>query len=116
MKGLKVTLAHITNRETTQDSTKEVRNIDRSLLPNELADIRKTVADAKLIALQCQDFTKEPLVPDQASYRLSVSADGKDNAIHCGIPPSGTQPTTNCQKQIDRSRLKLTSLLGVNIY
>lgn len=113
---VKISGAHITYRETTQGGAKEANKIERSLLPVELDDIRKTISDAGLINLQSQDFTKEPLVPDQASYRITVSLDGKENKINCGIPPSGTEPTTKCQKQIDKLRLKLNSVLGVNIY
>lgn len=113
---VKISGVNITYRETTQGGGKEVQKIERELLPNELADIQKIIADIKLTTLQSQDFTKEPLVPDQASYRITVSFDGKENIIHCGIPPSGTQPTINCQKQIDKLRLKLNSILGVNIY
>ncbi|TSC74891.1 MAG: hypothetical protein G01um101430_708 [Parcubacteria group bacterium Gr01-1014_30] len=113
---VKISGAHITYRETTQGGAKEVNKIDRSLLPVELDDIRKTISDAGLINLQSQDFTKELLVPDQATYRITVSLDGKENKINCGIPPSGTEPTTKCQKQIDKLRLKLNSILGVNIY
>ena len=112
---VKISGATITYHETTQGGGKEVQKIERTLLPVELADIQKTVADAKLTTLQSQDFTKEPLVPDQASYRISVSLDGKENTIHCSIPPSGTQPTSSCQKQIDKLRLKLNSILKVNI-
>ncbi|MCI0680395.1 hypothetical protein L0Y41_03545, partial [bacterium] len=106
----------IAYRETTQGGGKEVQKFERALSPTELIDIQKTIADTKLTTLQSQDFTKEPLVPDQASYRIVVSIDGKENTIHCGIPPSGTQPTSNCQKQIDKLRLKLNNMLGVNIY
>ncbi|OHA05091.1 MAG: hypothetical protein A3A28_01830 [Candidatus Sungbacteria bacterium RIFCSPLOWO2_01_FULL_47_32] len=113
---VKIASAHITYRETTQGGAKEANKIERSLLPVELDDIRKTISDAGLITLQSQDFTKEPLVPDQASYRITVSLDGKENKINCGIPPSGTESTTKCQKQIDKLRLKLNSILGVNIY
>ncbi|OGF68865.1 hypothetical protein A3H65_03605 [Candidatus Giovannonibacteria bacterium RIFCSPLOWO2_02_FULL_45_14] len=113
---VKISGAHITYRETTQGGAKEANKIERSLLPVELDGIRKTISDAGLINLQSQDFTKEPLVPDQASYRITVSLDGKENKINCGIPPSGTEPTTKCQKQIDKLRLKLNSILGVNIY
>ncbi|OHB06465.1 MAG: hypothetical protein A3B22_01885 [Candidatus Zambryskibacteria bacterium RIFCSPLOWO2_01_FULL_47_33] len=86
------------------------------MLPVELDGIRKTISDVGLVNLQSQDFTKEPLVPDQASYRITVSLDDKENKISCGIPPSGTEPTTKCQKQIDKLRLKLNNILGVNIY
>jgi len=113
---VKISGAHITYRETTQGDAKEANKIERSLLPVELDGIRKTISDAGLINLQSQDFTKEPLVPDQATYRITVSLDGKENKINCGIPPSGTEPTTKCQKQIDKLRLKLNSILGVNIY
>ncbi|MDO8590571.1 MAG: hypothetical protein Q7R65_01185 [bacterium] len=113
---VKISGDQITYRKTTQGVRKEVLKMDRSLLPNELTDIQKTIVDAKIVTLQSQDFTKEPLVPDQASYRITVSLDGKENTIHCGIPLSGTKPTTNCQKQIDKLRLKLNSMLGVNIY
>lgn len=112
---VKISDDHITYQETTQGGAKEV-NIERSLLPVELNDIRKTITEAGLISLQSQDFTLEPLVPDQASYRITISLDGKENKINCGIPPSGTEPTTACQKQIDKLRLKLNSMLGVNIY
>jgi hypothetical protein len=113
---VKIFGTNITYRETTQGGSKEVQKIERTLLPAELTDIQKVVADAKLTSLQSQDFTKDPLVPDQASYRISISLNEKQNTIHCGIPPSGTQPSTNCQKQIDKLRLKLNSILGVNIY
>ena len=113
---VKISGAHITYRETTQGGAKEVSKVERSLLPVELSDIRKTIENAGLISLQSQDFTKEPLVPDQASYRISVTLDGKENKINCGIPPSDTEPTTKCQKQIDKLRLKLNSVLGMNIY
>ena len=113
---VKISGAHITYRETTQGGAKEANKIERSLLPVELDGIRKTISDVGLVNLQSQDFTKEPLVPDQASYRITVSLDDKENKISCGIPPSGTEPTTKCQKQIDKLRLKLNSILGVNIY
>jgi hypothetical protein len=113
---VKISGATVTYRETTQDGDKEVQKFERVLSPAEIADIQKIVADTKLISLQSQDFTKEPLVPDQAPYRITVSLDGKRNTIHCGIPLSGTQPANNCQKQIDKLRLKLNSILGVNIY
>ncbi len=113
---VKITSAHIIYRETMQDGAKEANKIERSLLPAELDGIRNTIVNADLISLQSQDFTKEPLVPDQASYRISIALDGKENKINCGIPPSGTEPTTKCQKQIDKLRLKLNSMLGVNIY
>lgn len=114
--GVKISGAHIIYQETTQDGAKEANKMERSLLPVELDGIRKTVSDVGLINLQSQDFTKEPLVPDQATYRITVLLDGKENKINCGIPPSGTEPTTKCQKQIDKLRLKLNSILGVNIY
>ncbi|MBI4343168.1 MAG: hypothetical protein HY599_07360 [Candidatus Omnitrophica bacterium] len=107
--------AHITYREIAQGSTQEARKIERPLLPVELDEIRTTIRDTHLIDLQSQDVTKEPLVPDQASYRISLSLDGKENTIHCGIPPSGTVPTTKCQKRINQLRLKLNNILGVNI-
>ena len=113
---VKISGADITYRETTQGGGKEVKKYERALSPAELTDIQKIIADAGLTTLQSQDFTKEPLVPDQASYRITVSINGKNNIIHCGILPSGTQPTSNCQKQIDKLRLKLNSILGVNIY
>ena len=113
---VKISGADVTYRETRQGGGKEVEKTSRVLLPNELTEIQKTVMDAKLITLQSQDFTKEPLIPDQTYYRIFLSLDGKENTIHCGIIPSGTHPTTNCQKQIDTLRLKLNSILGVNIY
>lgn len=113
---VKISDTKIIYRETTQGGGKEIQKIERVLLPNELADIQKIINDAKLVSLQSQDFTKDPLVPDQAYYRISVSVEGKQNTIYCGIPLSGTEPTLNCQKQIDKLRLKLNSTLGVNIY
>ena len=113
---VKISGANITYRETTQGGGKEVQKFERALSPTELIDIQKTITDIKLATLQSQDFTKEPLVPDQASYSITVSLNGKENTIHCGIPLSGTQPTSNCQKQINKLRLKLNSILGVNIY
>lgn len=113
---VKISGTNITYRETTQGGSKEVQKIERALSPVELTDIQKAIADAKLTSLQSQDLTKDPLVPDQASYRISISLNEKQNTIHCGIPPSGTQPSTDCQKQIDKLRLKLNSILGVNIY
>jgi hypothetical protein len=113
---VKISGTNITYRESSQGVNKEIQKIERTLLPAELADIQKIVADAKLTSLQSQDFTKDPLVPDQASYRISISLNEKQNTIHCGIPYSDTQPSTNCQKQIDKLRLILNSILGVNIY
>ena len=113
---VKISGAHITYRETTQGSAKEANKIERSLLPAELDDIRKTISDAGLINLRSQDFTKEPLAPDQAYYRISLSIDGKENTIHCGVPPDAPVPWTNCQGQIKKLLRKLNNILGVNIY
>ena len=113
---VKISGVTLTYRETTHGGSKEVQKIERALLPAELTNIQKTIADAKLTSLQSQDFTKEPIVTDQASYRITVSLNGKENTIRCGTPPSGTQPTSNCQKQIDKLRLKLNNILDVNIY
>ena len=74
------------------------------------------VADGKFTARPSQGFSKVPLLPDQAIYRVYVSLDGKENIINCGNPPASTQANINCQKQIDQLRLKLNSILGVNIY
>ena len=113
---IQISGAHITYREIPQGNTKEVSTIERPLFPVELDDLRKTIMDADLSSLRSQDITKEPLMPDQAYYRISLSLDGKENTIRCGIPPSGTEPTTECQKRINPLRLKLNHLLGVNIY
>lgn len=37
-------------------------------------------------------FTEVPLGPDQASYRIAVSLDRKDNTIFCSILPPAQSP------------------------
>lgn len=105
-----------TYQETTPGGTKEVKKIERTLLPAELEDIRKTVLDTNLINLQPQDSDKIPTVTDQASYNVSLSMDGKNNSISCYITPPEIAPPSECEKQMDKLRLKLNSILGVGIY
>ncbi len=111
---VKISGAHITYKETVPATAKKANKVERSLLPAELSDIRRAIEDAGLVTLQSQDFTKDPLVPGQEYYRISVTLDGKENKIICGKPSSNTELTT-CQKQIDKLRLKLNSVLGVNM-
>lgn len=109
---------NIAYRETIHGGTDEVRKIERTLSPDELKDIRKTILDANLLNLQSEswDFSKPPIVTDQASYRVSLSIDGKKNSISCYITPAEIAPPSECEKQMDKLRLKLNSILGVNTY
>lgn len=108
--AIKIAGAHITYRETTDGDAKEVKKIKRLLSPTESDDIRKTIMDANLLSLKSQDFTREPLIPDQEYYRIFLSIDRKKNTIACGL-----ESTSECQRQIDKLRLMLNSILGVNI-
>ncbi len=112
---VKISDAHITYKHTDSASAKEVNKVERSLLPAELSDIRRTIEKAGLISLQSQDFTKEGLIPGQQYYDISITLNGKENKIECGYAPSLSATTWECQKQIDILRLKLNSVLGVNM-
>ena len=94
---------------------KEIKKFERSLLPEELVEIQNTITQSNLIDLASQDFTREPPLPDQPSYHIVVTLDRIENTVDCSVPPSGTEPVTDCQKQINKLRLKLNKILGVNI-
>ena len=107
---------HVLYRETTLGGTKEVRKFERDLTEQKFGSLRATIVEANLAALESQDFTKEPLAPDQAYYRIFLSMDRKEHSIRCSIPLSGMRPETQCQKQIENVRLQLNKILGVEIY
>lgn len=107
---------NIAYRETIHGGKDEVRKIERTLLPDELEDIRKTILDTDLANLQPQDSDKIPTVTDQASYSVSLSVKGKTNSISCYITPPEIAPPSDCENRLDKLRLKLNSILGVGIY
>jgi len=86
--------------------------VERLLLPAEIDDMRETIESSGLINLR----SKQPPGPGLASYRVSLSLDGKENTVYCVIPSSSVRALTNCQEQIDKLRLKLNKMLGENIY
>jgi hypothetical protein len=112
---VKISGTRVTYRETTQGGSSEIHKIERLLSPVELSDIHRVVADTGLVSLRSQDFTKYPLLPDQASYRVAILLSGKENKIHCGIPLSGVESDAQCQKQIQALITELNRILGVGI-
>jgi hypothetical protein len=108
--------ANIMYRETIHGGRDEAKKIERSLSPAELDDIRQTIIDADLANLKSPKAPKTPIITDQASYSISVSIDDKKNLVSCPITPPEIAPPSECQKQIDKLKLKLNSILGVHIY
>ncbi|MEK6984620.1 MAG: hypothetical protein AABX33_08655 [Nanoarchaeota archaeon] len=107
---------HITYIETVQGGTKEVKNIERKLLPIEIDEIVGVIIGSNLLNVPSQNFTKELSLPDQAYYRIYINLDEKKNTILCSIPYTSTEASNECQKQIDKLRLALNKILGLKIY
>ncbi len=109
---------HIDYQEFGPGNTNPVKNIEKSLSLVEFEDILKTIADSNIINLQSQDFEKEPMIPDQGRYLISLTYNGRKSTVQCAIaPPVGTEKNTvECQNRIDALRDKFNAILGVNIY
>ncbi len=115
---VKILDKHIDYQEFEPSNTNPVKNLERSLLSAEFEDILKTVAENNIANLQSQDFEKEPMIPDQGRYLISLTYNGHKNTIQCAIsPPVGIEKkTAECQNRIDALRDKFNTILGVRIY
>lgn len=93
----------------------EPRRIERRLTQQDYQQLQNAIESMGLLTLPSQDFTREPLLPDQAYYQVRVGLAGQTNTFKCGIPPSGQPPTSDCQRRIDALRITLNQILGSNI-
>jgi len=108
-----ITGSRISYREYAPNK-KEIKRIDRPLTSNELAEIKQVVMDSGLISLESQ--APPTSQTDPGSYDIFILMDSKRNELRCYIPPYGEKPVAPCQKGSERLRLKINSMLGVNIW
>jgi len=101
-------------RESIHAGQREISRFERLLTEKEREALRTTIRGQDLLTLPSQDFTKDPLLPDQAYYRVTVSLGGKENSFRCGMPlPDASM--SDCQQRLERLWMTLNNILAVEI-
>jgi len=87
---------------------------DRELSAAQLRDLQDRARRLGLLKLASQDFKKQPLVSDQATFSVDLSLDGRSNTATCGMPDG--DPKNDCQKRLAQLMAYLNTLLNVKMF
>jgi hypothetical protein len=105
---------HCSYHQTPGVPVRTELKFERELSASQLRDLQSFARELKLLALVSQDYTKQPLFPDQPTFSLSLSMDGRNTSATCGVPSAG-DPKNECQKRLDQLKTYLNSLLNVKM-
>lgn len=113
--SIKIDDGYINYKQSTFGGNREIESLKRPISSSELESLRSIIGSTELIGLKSQNFKVIPLLPGQSYYEISLSVDKKKNKIKCGTPISTARPDSECQKSIEKLRVKLNSMLNINI-
>lgn len=88
---VKITDESVTYRETRHLGKDEVKKFHRNLTDQELNTIMSVIHSTGLTVLNSQDFTEDPLVPDQGYYKISLFINDKKTQSIVVRPYQGNQ-------------------------
>lgn len=91
------------------------KTIRRTLSKHDLDDILKTIESEQILTLRSQDFQKNPMLPDQAQYQVSLVMNGVKNDIVCAVAPDAAHATSPCSQVLDALVTTLNRVLGVEV-
>lgn len=113
--SIKIDDGYITYKQSTFETNKELESLSRPVSASELDSLSTIIGSYDLMSLKSQNFKVEPLIPGQAYYEVSLFMDKKKHNIKCGTPLSVGVPDLECQRGIEKLRIKLNSMLNINI-
>lgn len=107
--GIRIAKGILKYKETAGGGNKRLKAFERKLADDKIAQIISAVKASGIMDARNQDFSRHPMVPDEAYYTITMSLGRKKIAIECG------QGQPDGQKAADELRQALNRILRLDI-